>query len=132
MPEHRESSRDLAPAEWEIMKVFWERGELAARDVFSSLPKENDWAYKTVKTLISRLVAKGALTYTEVGNSYLYRAAVQRDDMTRREVRSIFQRLASEAIKPVLAHFIEEAELSDDEIKDLKRRLDAKRKGRSS
>ena len=48
--------------------------------------------------------------------------------MTRREVRSIFQRLASETIKPVLAHFIEEAELSDDEIRDLKRQLEANAK----
>ena len=132
MPPRKESSRELAPAEWEIMKVFWEHGELAARDVFSRLPKENAWAYKTVKTLLSRLVAKGALDYQEIGNSYLYRPIVQRDDMTRREVRSIFQRLASEAIQPVLAHFIEEAELSDDEIKELKRQLDAKRKRRSS
>lgn len=132
MAAQRLPSRDLTPAEWEIMKVFWERGDLAARDVFASLPNSNEWAYKTVKTLLSRLVAKGALEYQAVGNSYLYRAVVQRDDMTRREARSIFQRLASETIKPVLAHFIEEAELSDDEIKDLKRQLDAKRKGRPS
>jgi BlaI family penicillinase repressor len=132
MAARRQSSRDLTPAEWEIMKVFWERGDLAARDVFACLPNSNDWAYKTVKTLLSRLVAKGALEYQAVGNSYLYRAVVQRDDMTRREVRSIFQRLAGETIKPVLAHFIEEAELSDDEIRELKRQLDAKRKGRTS
>ena len=127
-----EPARSLAPAEWEVMKVFWEGGELAARDVFAALPKGHGWAYKTVKTLLSRLVAKGALTYEQVGNSYLYRAAVKRDEMTRHEVRSIFQRLASQALKPVLAHFIEEAELSDEEIRDLKRQLDAKRKGRAS
>jgi BlaI family penicillinase repressor len=112
------------------MKVFWELGELAARDVFANLPKENGWAYKTVKTLLSRLVAKHALAYQEVGNSYLYRAIVEQDDMTRQEVRSIFQRLTNQALKPVLAHFIEEAELSDAEIRELKKQLDAKRKGR--
>lgn len=126
------TARDLAPAEWEIMKVCWEQGELAARDVFSQLPPDNDWAYKTVKTLLSRLVAKGALGYRQVGNSYLYRPLVQRDEMSRREVRTVFQRLASQAIKPVLAHFIDEAELTDEDIRELKRRLDAKRKGRSS
>jgi BlaI family penicillinase repressor len=132
MAASEEPVRSLAPAEWEVMKVFWERGELAARDVFAALPKGHGWAYKTVKTLLSRLVAKGALTYEQVANSYLYRAAVKRDEMTRQEVRSIFQRLASQALKPVLAHFIEEAELSDEEIRDLKRQLDAKRKGRAT
>ena len=48
--------------------------------------------------------------------------------MTRTEVRNVFQRLVSEACSPVLAQFIEEARLSDDDIKQLKRQLDEKRK----
>jgi BlaI family transcriptional regulator, penicillinase repressor len=118
----------LAPAEWEVMKVLWDEGPLAARDVFDKLPKDRGWAYKTVKTLLSRLVAKGALAYDQIGNSYLYRPAVDRTEVTRQEVRSVFQRLISEASSPVLAQFIDEAELSDAEIRQLKRRLDAKRK----
>ena len=69
----------LAPAEWEIMKVLWEKGSAAARDVYVGLPADNSWAYKTVKTLLSRLVAKGAVTYEQVGNSYLYRPAVAQE-----------------------------------------------------
>lgn len=118
----------LSPAEWEVMKVIWDHGPLAARDVFARLPDQRGWAYKTVKTLLSRLVAKDALAYTAVGNSYLYRAAVDRRRMTRAEVRSVFERLISEACSPVLAQFIEEADLSDAEIRQLKRRLDEKRK----
>jgi BlaI family transcriptional regulator, penicillinase repressor len=121
----------LSPAEWEVMKVLWDEGPLAARDVFARLPKNRGWAYKTVKTLLSRLVAKGALAYDQVGNSYLYRAAVDREKATRQEVRSVFQRLISEASSPVLAQFIDEAELTDAEIRQLKRQLDEKRKGQS-
>lgn len=117
----------LSPAEWEIMKLLWDEGPLAARDVFARLPKERGWAYKTAKTLLSRLVAKEAVAYDQVGNSYLYRAAVDRQAVTRREVRSVFQRVISEACSPVLAHFIDEAKLSDAEIRELKQRLDAKR-----
>ena len=50
---------NLAPTEWEVMKILWDRGPLAARDVFAALPPEIEWAYKTVKTLLARLVAKG-------------------------------------------------------------------------
>lgn len=127
MPE-RNSLPPLAPAEWEVMKILWEHGPLAARDVFARLPKQRGWAYKTVKTLLSRLVAKKALAYDQVGNSYLYRVAVDREAATRQEVRSVFQRLIGEACSPVLAHFIDEAELSDAEIRQLKRLLDEKRK----
>ncbi|MEX2114802.1 MAG: BlaI/MecI/CopY family transcriptional regulator [Pirellulales bacterium] len=117
----------LSPAEWEVMKVLWDHGQLAARDVFARLPQGHGWAYKTVKTLLSRLVAKGALAYDQVGNSYLYRPAVTRQKMTRAEVRSVFRRLISEASSPVLAQFIEEADLTAAEIRQLKRQLDEKR-----
>ena len=73
----------LSAAEWEVMKILWDHGPLAARDVYARLPKRRGWAYKTVKTLLSRLVAKEALAYDQIGNSYLYRAAVDRDVTTR-------------------------------------------------
>ena len=97
-----------------------------------ALPAENDWAYKTVKTLLARLVAKGALLYEQVGNSYLYRPAVAREQMTRQEVRSLFRRIKGLALSPLLANFIEEADLSDEEIHQLRQLLDEKRKAKSS
>jgi BlaI family penicillinase repressor len=108
------------------MKALWDRGPSAARDVYAALPDANSWAYKTVKTLLSRLVAKGAVDYDQVGNSYLYRAVAARDDVTREEVRGLFSRIVGEAVSPVLAHFIEQADLTSDEIKQLKEQLDRK------
>lgn len=128
MPQRDDSKVALSPAEWDIMKIFWDHGPLAARDVFSKLPDDRGWAPKTVKTLLSRLVAKEALAFSQIGNSYLYRAVIDREEMTRSEVRSVFHRLMSEACSPVLATFIEEANLSDADIKQLKRLLDEKRK----
>lgn len=122
-----EPSQPISGAEWEVMKVIWEAGPLAARDVYAALPKKSAWAYKTVKTLLSRLVAKGALDYDQIGNSYLYRAAVAREQMTRQEMRGVFSRVMGAALSPVLVHFIEEAELSDEDIAELQKLLDDKR-----
>ncbi len=127
-PSRNKPDRALSGAEWEVMKVFWDQGPLAARDVYAALPKNVKWAYKTVKTLLSRLVAKGALDYEQVGNSYLYRAAVAREQMARHEVRGVFQRVMGAALSPVLANFIEEADLTDEEIRQLKQVLDDKRR----
>jgi BlaI family penicillinase repressor len=110
------------------MKTLWDAGPLDARGVFAALPADSNWAYPTVKTFLSRLVAKGALDYDQVGNSYLYRAAVPREQMTRQEVRTLFDRVVGAAASPVLAHFIDEANLSDDDIRQLQRLLDEKRK----
>ena len=132
MAERNDFHPVLSPAEWEVMKVLWDAGPLAARDVFARLPRGHGWAYKTVKTLLSRLVAKEALAYDQIGNSYLYRAAIDRQQATRQEVRSVFQRVISEACLPVLAHFLEEARLSDGEIQELKRLLERKEQRPSS
>ncbi len=123
-----ESFQGLSAAEWEVMKIIWERGPSAARDVYAALPDEVNWASKTVKTLLSRLVAKGALDYEQIGNSYLYRAAVERESMTRHEMQGLFRRVMGAALSPVLANFIEEADLSDEEIGQLKKLLDTKRR----
>ena len=112
------------------MKTLWELGPLDARSVFAALPKGSEWAYQTVKTLLSRMVVKGAVAYDQVGNSYLYRAAVAREELTRQEVQNVFERVVGAAVSPVLAHFIDEANLSDEEIRKLQQLLDEKRKKR--
>ena len=48
--------------------------------------------------------------------------------MTRQEVRSLFDRVVGAAASPVLAHFIDEADLSEEDIRQLQRLLDEKRK----
>lgn len=131
----------LSPAEWEVMNVLWDHGPLAARDVYASLPSDSDgapargWAYRTVKTLLSRLVAKGALDYEQVGNSYLYRSAVERETMARQEARGLFERLrggagsaGQQVVSSVIAQFLGDAELSDEEVQQLKAALERRKK----
>ncbi|HIE97337.1 MAG: BlaI/MecI/CopY family transcriptional regulator [Fuerstiella sp.] len=120
----------ISPAEWEVMKVLWQHGAMAARDVFAALPEGSEWAYRTVKTLLARLVAKEAIAYDQVGNSYLYRAVADEAVLTRQEVRTVFQRVTRGALSPVLAHFIEEADLSNAEIEQLRKTLDRKQRDR--
>jgi BlaI family transcriptional regulator, penicillinase repressor len=111
----------VSNAEWEIMKVLWDCGPLAARDIYAKLPKQREWAYKTAKTLLARLVAKGALTYEQIGNSYLYRVCCTRDQVTRQEVRSFVDRVLEGSLGPIVAHFAEERSLTDNDIDELKK-----------
>lgn len=123
----------ISNAEWEVMKTLWERGPLAARDVFGALPDGHGWAYKTVKTLLARLVAKGAVAYEQVGNSYLYRAACSRDQVTRREVQRFVDRVLDSSLSQMLAHFVDERDIDEEEIARMRQLLDeaeAKRKAK--
>lgn len=117
----------LSPAEWEVMKTLWENGPLDARGVYRVLSDDRQWTHQTVKTLLSRLVAKEAVTFDQIGNSYLYRAAAPREEMARQEVRTVIDRLVGKTVSPVLAHFLDEADLSDEEIRQLQKLLKEKR-----
>ena len=121
----------LSPGEWQVMKVLWDRGQAAARDVHAALP-ETGWSDRTVKTMLSRLVAKGALDYEQIGNSYLYRPAIERMAATREEVRGIVRRVTGETLSPLLAAFVDEAAVSDGELDELQRMIDAKRAERTA
>lgn len=122
----------LSKTEMEVMKPLWDAGPMAARDVHAALGGTSRWTINTVKTLLSRLVAKGAVTYEQIGNSYLYRAAIARERVANSEVSGLLGRLMDGAVAPLLAHFIRDADLSESEIQELRALLDEKKQRPSS
>ena len=114
----------VSQAEWEVMEVFWADGAHAARDVYAALSRARSWDIKTVRTLLSRLVEKGALDYDQIGNSYLYRAAYTKDQLICGEVRNVANRTLDGSVSALFASFIREESLDVDEIKKLRKLLD--------
>ena len=119
----------IAGSEWRVMQVLWENGPQTANDVVNALLGEVKWKPRTIKTLISRLAKKGAIKVTEEGYRYRYSAAVAESACIRSETKSFVRRVYQGAAKPALAAFLEDADLSEQEIDDLQRVLDRKRKG---
>ena len=110
-----DSRPPLSDAEWAVMKALWDDGDMALGDIVARL-KGQDWAYSTVKTLVRRLVEKGWISYREVGNSFLYRAAVPRERALRRAVRDFSRRVLDGVLSPFVAYYTEEGELSDEDL----------------
>ena len=109
------------------MQVLWEHGPQTANDIVEALLSEVSWKPRTVKTLISRLVKKGAVKVAEEGYRYRYTAAVDASTCIRSETKSFIRRVYQGAMTPALAAFLEDADLSEQEIKDLQKLLDKKR-----
>jgi BlaI family penicillinase repressor len=114
----------VSPAEWEVMEILWDNGPSAARDVYSSLPKRNPREIKTVRTLLSRLVEKGAVGYDQIGNSYLYRTEFSRDQLVCGEIRNVANRILNGSVSAMFASFIREEQLQPEEIEHLRKLLD--------
>ena len=111
------------------MKVIWEGGPQTAATVLEQLRKQDPECHpKTCKTLLGRLVRKGALNYEEQGRAYLYRAAYAESECVAAVSESFLQRVFGGGLKPMLAHFIESRPLSPGEAKELRRMLDGRGK----
>jgi BlaI family penicillinase repressor len=116
----------ISEAEWQVMKVLWGKGHATANEVVDHLRDKTDWNPKTVKTLINRLSSKGAISFEKEGRQYKYFPVLLEAECVKAETSSFLQRAGAAAIKPMLAAFIAEQELSDDDIAELKQILDKK------
>ena len=116
----------ISDAEWEVMNIVWDDAPVVAADVVDRLTTTTDWSEATVKTLLGRLVRKGALEYEVDGRRYLYRPKVTRARCVRAESRSFIDRVLGGRSSRLLVHMMKETRLDDDEIEELRRLLDEK------
>ena len=117
----------ISDSEWDVMEPIWAVGACTAADVIRQLRATHDWNQSTVRTLLARLVEKGALAYDVDGSRYIYRAAVSRERCVRQESRSFLEKAFGGDVTALVAHFVEEASLDQDQIEQL-RALLAKKK----
>jgi BlaI family penicillinase repressor len=121
----------ISDAEWQVMQVIWRLGKATAADVIAELAASRDWSHRTVRTLLGRLVEKGALAAADDGNRYLFRPLVSRQKCIRAESRSFLKKVFAGDAAELLVHFAQDAQITPEQIDELKRLLDAKRSGRN-
>ena len=115
----------ISDAEHAVMEVLWRRAPLTATEVSDALAKERDWSLQTVKTLLSRLVAKGVIAHEADGRRYLYRPLVERDAYVAHESQRLVDRLFGGRVTPLVAHLAETQQLSDADIAEIEALLKA-------
>ena len=118
----------ITEAEWEVMSVVWRRGPVAAAAIVRELHQTRRWTLATVRTLLRRLVNKGALAQQLDGKRFLYTAQVSMEACVHRESESFWDRVLGRAPAVALVHLVERADLSKAEIQELRRILRNKEK----
>ncbi len=118
-------SEPLTPAEWKVMKIVWRRKACAARDVYEETRRAYDWAPSTAKSVLRRLVDKGYLTTTQIGNSYLYRPAGSALGALLGAADALLETVLEGTTGVVLTHLVKNSRLSAEELADLRALLDA-------
>lgn len=114
----------ISEAESTVMSELWRLGEATAEQLVSALAEPNGWQEPTIKTLINRLLNKGAITAEREGRRYRYRPLLKQDDWVLEESRSLVDRLFGGRVAPLVAHFSEHGKLSRRDIAELKKLIE--------
>jgi BlaI family transcriptional regulator, penicillinase repressor len=115
----------IGEAEYAVMEVLWAESPLTAAEVAERAPAERGWSSQTVKTMLSRLLAKGVLSHEEEGRRYLYRPAVSREDYAAQESGRLIDRLFGGRVTPLVAHLAQRDRLSAADIAEIEALLKA-------
>jgi BlaI family transcriptional regulator, penicillinase repressor len=114
-------SVSISEAESVVMEVLWLRSPIATEDVMAALEPNGKWQETTVKTLLNRLLKKGAVRARKDGRRYLYSPVLTRKEWLSNESTGFLNRLFGGRVAPLVAHFSTQRKLSRKDIADLKR-----------
>ena len=117
---------EITPAEWQVMRIVWTLGETTSSQIITILQRKVDWKPATVKTLLRRLVAKGALSKTRQGRSFIYRPLVEEQATMDQVADDLFNSICEHCVGRTLDHVIDQATLSKADIERLQATLAAK------
>jgi len=114
-------SVSISEAESEVMKVLWQTSPLATEDLIAALDGPDKWHASTIKTLLTRLLKKGAIRARQDGRRYLYSPVMKREQWITDESTGLLDRLFGGRVAPLVAHFSERKKLSKKDVAELKR-----------
>jgi BlaI family penicillinase repressor len=114
----------ISEAESVVMDVLWERSPRFAEEVVAELAQSRQWQEATIKTLLNRLLNKGAIRAEKDGRRYRYHAVLERGAWVHSQSRTLVDRLFDGRIAPMVAHFSQKQALGKQDIAELRRLLE--------
>ncbi|MBR5318338.1 MAG: BlaI/MecI/CopY family transcriptional regulator [Peptococcaceae bacterium] len=113
----------ISDSEWPVMQVLWEHGPLTQPQLMQCLSRE--WNKNTVHTFLTRLQKKGLVDVVKTCTPHQYSAAVKREDCVYQEKQSFLNKVYQGSAGKLVSSFLQDGDLSAQEIADLRRLLDS-------
>jgi predicted transcriptional regulator len=109
----------ISEAEAQVMEVLWANsppGQLCTEDIAAALQGHQGWQLATIKTLLNRLLKKGAITAQKDGRRYLYSALLQRSAWVDEQACGLLDRLFGGSLAPLVAQFTSQRKLKPADV----------------
>lgn len=113
----------ISDSEYEIMTIIWKAHPVGSKEIIDEIKSKKDWSPQTVKTLINRLMKKGAIDYKKEGRLYYYFPLIEKETFLKKENSSFLKKFYNNSISQVVTHFVEQSDISKEEIEALRKIL---------
>lgn len=127
----RKSLDDLGELQRAVLETVWDLGEANVHQVREQLGRRKKLAYTTVLSAMQKLEKAGWLDHRAEGKTYIYCATTSRDQAGAGSVRGFLKRVFEGDAVAMFQHLIRESDLSGEELNELRRMIDEKRKERT-
>ena len=118
------NSFSISEAEYQVMKLIWDKAPVSTKEVTEILTVESSWKPKTIQTLLSRLEKKGAIGYKKEGRVFVYTPLIKEEDYVEQESSSFLNKFYDGALNSMVVNFLEQDKLTENDINELKKILD--------
>lgn len=109
----------ISDAELQVLQVLWDESPMGATELADRIGAANGWTLATVKTLLSRLLVKGAIKAETEGRRFRYRPVVKREAVAGRQAGKLVERLFGGRISPLVAQLAEQREIDPEDLAEL-------------
>ncbi len=116
----------ISEAEFEVMKIIWKYAPINTNEVTEKLTHTTDWSPKTIQTMLKRLVAKNALTYSKESRVFVYTPLISEAEYLRQKRTSFLDRYFQGNMTSMLSSYLEEETLPPKELEELRKLLSDK------
>ena len=123
-----EEIQKISDSEWEVVRILWRLGKCTAAEVCDALAGQFDWSPKTVRTFLARLVQKEAASVEMVDGINHYTALVEESASRRVVGRSFLNRFFSDGLPSMVAHFVNDDQITLDELAELQKVIEERRR----
>lgn len=118
----------ISDAEFEVMDVIWKYAHISTNEITDRLTRTKDWSPKTIYTMLSRLEKKGVIVHEKESRVFVYTPCVRKEQYIEAESRTLADRFFDGAMNRMVVSFLDQKELSSEDLDELQRILDRKRK----
>jgi len=115
----------ISDTEKAVLKVLWDMGQGTVREVLAALNDQgHSWAYTTVQTLLTRLMAKGYVSSDRGGSAHVYQASVSRNELLQQRLTDLAETYCEGTASPLVLALVEGSEFTLEEIAQFRELLD--------